>query len=198
MVLIAVVLRLVVTSIVLRGSILCGLLAFVHFCTPFMFVVAAVIPACFLAVLFLGVTYLFKRVGLIGNTAAHVGLYAVYIALVYLVILGCFEAFRLDLLNKNGLTWTSVVIVAIVMPMALRAELEAIGINDECDRWFTLVCCFVALLVVLLEPEMKPSVEAFSLTLSVGSFAGASSFLVKRMALWNDRRRKENQVGKGR
>lgn len=197
MVLVAVILWLIVASMALWGFILCGLLTLLHFLVPFALVIAAVTPACSLAALFLVATYSFKRVGLIGNPVACVGLYVVYIVLIYLVTIGCFEAFRLGLLSKSALTWATIVVVAIVMPMALRTELESIGLNDECDRWFTLVCCFAALLVVLFEPETKPLIEAFSLTLSIGSFAGASSFLVKKIALWNDRRNEENRERKG-
>lgn len=148
----------------------------------------AILPACAIAILFVFITWVFKKVNVIGNPRAHVVLYALYVSIVFLAMLIYVNLDDMNIDLFNCLMRASLFIVSLLMLPILRATVERIGLDGLFDQRFTLCCCAAALFFTMIDFSNNQIVEALSLAFAFCSVASASSFVFTNKSSYRKRR----------
>lgn len=123
-------------------------------------------------------TILITKIKLQSNEMKHFVLYVAYFFVLFLVLVELLYSSQKSIMASAILIFT----VILAFP-SLRFAVEEAGIDDGLDSWFTLICCFLSLCLVLFldfSDSHEPVILAIEQVSAFCALAGSSTFLIRK------------------
>ncbi|KAB1648547.1 hypothetical protein [Adlercreutzia muris] len=147
------------------------------------------------AIMFVGVTCVFQKTGLIATRMGGTCLYGAYVIVFFAILLVCFLCTGSTFLEVRSPAIPVLILLTALVLLFARSALEERGFSQNIDCVMGLMFSVLALVAFFVPYPKTLCGEVFSLTLEISAVACGGSFLVKK-AIYHFAKKKSNEKGR--